>query len=509
MRMTFKLNSLAKGGLLVAASIVSFDSQAINYEQDINNVYDLLRFQSQTRNMNDKSRNGLVEQQMRLKLIEDFARQSAIKAAMIATNKQINNIIQTDSRQLDAIYNFNALMIQGKVVPPVISEANDLYNQKGTDQIRLTKRVYNIEKQASFSSTAPNWRSYLNVNYEADAFDKISFMGGDLSPRNEEEKRVWEKATVDGWNIGVNEAGIALQQKLERLNRDYIGMIKFHLLAMQGRITMPAISSYNLYDKNTGIQWSIDEKLLRIDTLPQFKQVGANEILSSYESGVVVRQPTGGTSIVLNETPAAQKINQSLTNSNNVDSNNIVNARPTDFNKNNQSIPPLNTIEVSKGLVFNNQSATAPSDVNTQPISNSAPIKKPKQKATSKKSKTSYRTNNNTAQQVTPSFATPVMNTPTAKGADQTILLHGYINRSLPDQSANVIKPLPTIASNKSDSRETVSKTFEKVNKQEDIAPKPSLSPLDYVKNPYAPTQNLVINNTVTYQVKQEDVVKQ
>lgn len=92
---------------------------------------------------------------------------------MIATYKQINNIIQTDSRQLDAIYNFNALMIQGKVVPPVISEANDLYNQKGTDQIRLTKRVYNIEKQASFSSTAPNWRSYLNVNYEADAFDKI------------------------------------------------------------------------------------------------------------------------------------------------------------------------------------------------------------------------------------------------------------------------------------------------------------------------------------------------
>ena len=101
------------------------------------------------------------------------------------------------------------------------------------------------------------------------------------------------------------------------------------------------------------------------------------------------------------------------------------------------------------------------------------------------------------------------MNTPTAKGADQTILLHGYINRSLPDQSANVIKPLPTIGSNKSDSRETVSNTFEKVNKQEDIAPKPSLSPLDYVKNPYAPTQNLVINNTVTYQVKQEDAVKQ
>ena len=130
MRMAFKLNSLAKGGLLVAASIASFDSQAINYEQDINNIYDLLHFQSQTRNMNDKSRNGLVEQQMRLKLIEDFARQSAIKAAMIATNKQINNIIQTDSRQLDAIYNFNALMIQGKVVPPVISEANDLYSQK-------------------------------------------------------------------------------------------------------------------------------------------------------------------------------------------------------------------------------------------------------------------------------------------------------------------------------------------------------------------------------------------
>lgn len=462
MRMTLKLNGFTKGSLLVAALIASFNTQAINYEQDINNVYDLLRFQSQARNMTDKNRNNLVEQQMRLKLIEDFARQSAIKAAMIAANKQINNVIQSDSRQLDAIYNFNALMIQGKVIPPVISEANDLYNQKGTDQIRLTKRVYNIEKQASFSSTAPNWRSYLNVNYEADAFDKISFMGGDLSPRNEVERRVWQKATVDGWNIGINEAGIALQQKLERLNRDYIGMIKFHLLAMQGRITMPAISSYNLYDKNTGVQWAIDETLLRIDTLPQFKQVGAKEILSSYESGVVVRQPTGGTNIVLHEAPVSQNKNQQVTNANDADSNNVVNAPSLDFNKNNQSIPPLNTIEMSTGMDFKNQSTTAPKAANTQ----------------------------------------------VPKAAAQTFLLHGYINPKLPDQNKNAIKPIPTLASNKSDSYETIINTLEKVAKQEDIAPPPSLSPLDYVKNPYAPTPNLIINNTITYRLKQEGIIK-
>lgn len=66
---------------------------------------------------------------------------------------------------------------------------------------------------------------------------------------------------MDGTSV-LMKVGIALQQKLERLNRDYIGMIKFHLLAMQGRITMPAISSYNLYDKNTGIHRSIDEKII-------------------------------------------------------------------------------------------------------------------------------------------------------------------------------------------------------------------------------------------------------
>lgn len=436
-------NLFAKACLFSIATSISLNASAINYEQEINDVYDLLRFQNQSGS--NKSRTNLVEQQMRLKLLEDYARQSAMKAAMIATNKQINQIIQSHARQLDGIYNFNALMIQGKVIPPVISEANDLYNQKGVDQLKLTKRIYNIEKQASFSSTAPNWRSYLNVNYEADAFDKISFMGGDLAPKNQEEMRAWRKATFAGWNIGVNEANIALQQKLERLNRDFIGMVRFHTMALQGRISMPVISSYNLYDKNNGIQWAIDEKLLRIEALPQFKQVGATQILSSSESGIILQQPTGQKSVVMN----------TLVNQNShVDSNNIINARPTDANKNNGSIPPLNTIDIDKGLDFKTAS----------------------QPTTSKSVSTS----------TAPTYA-----------------LHGYINSSLPKENINVIKPLPTVNNQKSDANPKAAENLTKIINNEDIAPKPSLSPLDYVNNPYAPKQsnskNLTIQQTITY----------
>lgn len=444
-------------------------AQAVDYTAQINNVYDLLNFQTKNRNLDDKGRASLVEQQMRLKLIEDYAKQSAMKAAIIATNRQINQLIKTGSRQLDAIYNFNALMIQGKVVPPVVSEAGDLYNQKGTNQLRLTRKVYKIEKQAAFSSTAPNWRSYLNFNYEADAFDTIAFMGGDLSPKNDTEMQVWKKATYEGWNIGVNEAGIALQQKLERLNRDYVGMIRFHTLALQGRISMPAISSYNLYDKNTGTQWVIDEKLLRIDTLPQFKQVGANEILSSYESDVIINQPS---SLPANQNVAPnngvfnnylrsvpkEANNQSIITD--VDSNNIVSPRPKDFNSNNMTIPPLNTIEINSGLQFTTPDKTAA-------------LSKPK------------------VQQV--------------PSSQPTYMLNGYMNPQLQSNNTAVIQKLPTLGQRASDANPKVVQTLQKIVNEEDIAPKPSLSPLDYVANPFDVksdlTKPLNIQNTIRYNV--------
>lgn len=273
------------------------ESMAKDYDtKPISNPYDLITYQNSMSRGGDKKLGKLIEQKARLEMIKDFAEQAAMRAGMIHANAQINDIIESSSRQLDAIYNFEPLMIYGRVVPPVITEVRDIYNQQDSNQIRLSKQIYTIERQAYFSSTAPNWRSYLNVNYKADVYDNLAYLAGDLSPRTKEERLVWEKATLKGWEIGVRQAGIALEQKMKRLNRDYIGMIEFHKLVVQGKISMPSISSYELFDSNNGKSYVVDETLLRLDKLPEFQSSGflnkgiSKLSVSSYDDNVNLSQ---------------------------------------------------------------------------------------------------------------------------------------------------------------------------------------------------------------------------
>lgn len=237
----------------------------------INDAQSLLRYQSKMNGLFKRDSSNAVAQDMRLRSIYDYAKSIAIRAAINNGIENYNDIIRSNERNLDAIYNFQPLMIANKVVPPVITEARNLYNQAGSDQIRTSDAIYQIDKQAYFSSTPPNWRAYLNFRNEGAAYENWAYVGGDLTPKNGLERKVWANGTLDGWRLGSDEAKKIVQSSMDRLNKDYIGMIRFHQLVIAGRITMPSISSYSLYDTNTGDKLILGEELLKIQSLPQFK----------------------------------------------------------------------------------------------------------------------------------------------------------------------------------------------------------------------------------------------
>lgn len=274
------LAGFAKKGFLSAAIAACFsvmlaptaaNAKSWDKSTEIKSPEDLIRWQSQMSRSSDEQREGLIAQDMKLQAMYDYAKTVAIRAAMTSTLDEMARVITTHGRELDAIYNFAPLMIQNRVVPPVITEARNLYNQDGKLQIRLSDAIYNIEEQARFSSTPPNWRSYLNFNSTSDAYQKLTYAAGDMKPTNKVEERVWIDATKEGWEMGARQANVVLEQAMNRLNRDYVGMVRFHTMVLQGKITMPSISSYNLYDNNEGNRLILGEELLQIDVLPTFK----------------------------------------------------------------------------------------------------------------------------------------------------------------------------------------------------------------------------------------------
>lgn len=276
--------------ILLALSFTSTAIQAAGFGQspskidgEIDSAYALLKFQDDMARSDIKTREELISRTLKLKAMTDYAKSVAIRSGIKARMKTINEVLIENSRDLDAIYDFNTLMIDGKVVPPVISEANNLYNQKNATQINRAQKIFKIERQAKFASTAPVWQEYLSFPVEASAFERYAYVAGEMKPKDAVELKAWQDATVEGWNLGVNQANIILKQGLERLNRDYVGMVRFHQFVMQGKLTMPVINQYNLYDTNNGMTMIIDEDMLRISVLPTFNDQAAISSLPQHQ----------------------------------------------------------------------------------------------------------------------------------------------------------------------------------------------------------------------------------
>ena len=236
--------------------------------------------------------------------ILDAALQVGVKAGLAWQLTNINKALKLREREFDTVYDFSTLMIQDRVVPPVITEARHLYNQDGDYTLRLSGAAYKIESQARFSSVPPSWREYLS--FPLPSFDRTSLVSA-LVPRNDEEERVWRLAVRDGWTQGVEQANLMLTYGLDRMNRDIDGMRRFSEFARHGQVTLPIISGAAIPVTKDGRSMAVDETLLRITALPEFNDnmnVWRSSIASSGTADPVRRSKAPGTAVKAATAPA-------------------------------------------------------------------------------------------------------------------------------------------------------------------------------------------------------------
>ena len=208
-------------------------------------------------------------QQARTNALVTTATGLGVKLGLTWQLTNINNAIKKDERSLDTAYDFGIYMIQDRVVPPVITEMRDVYTQDGDYTLRLSGAAYKIENQARFSSVSPTWRNYLTFPLPEVTQSSVATL---LKPRDESEATIWRTALKEGWYQGVEQANIMLEYGFDRMNRDLLGMMRFHTFVRQGKISMPAIAYERMDLALDGATLAIDEKLLRITTLSQFSE---------------------------------------------------------------------------------------------------------------------------------------------------------------------------------------------------------------------------------------------
>ena len=163
---------------------------------------------------------------------------------------------------LDQVYNFQPLLLnEGKVLPPVIERADNTYQQSGDNEAQVTDTSYKILRPAKIVPVAPNWR-----NYFPSASTFVSTMSPDpaLLPKTDKDKAVWKTGVQDGWNAGLAQANQMAEIDLNRLETDFVGMIRFKKLALQGMVSIPTLADGSLGIVVNGQSLAVNDTVFRL-----------------------------------------------------------------------------------------------------------------------------------------------------------------------------------------------------------------------------------------------------
>lgn len=186
---------------------------------------------------------------------------------------QINALLEHPeiSPSLDRIYNFRALQTHWQVLPPVISEGREAFNKAADGQsARMAMRTWEIIQPARIISAAPHWRDYLIYTMSTPRLPNFALM-----PTSDSDERLWRSGLCDGWSLGARQADTIFQDNLNRLVRDYTGMLRFRILAAQGIVTMPEVVEGRLGITVNGERMHVDDRVYQI-TAPVTWQKSSN-----------------------------------------------------------------------------------------------------------------------------------------------------------------------------------------------------------------------------------------
>jgi defect-in-organelle-trafficking protein DotC len=205
---------------------------------------------------------------LRFPAMRDSALAYGARGGLAFSSRQINQTLQQKADHLSKIYDFSRLMILGpdgtQVLPPVISEAKKTYEtQEAGKSLRVADSFYEIIQQARFAPVAPLWHSYLLREYTPPTPPP-----DEILPKSDGERDMWRRWITEGWMKGVAQAEAIFQADLNRLERDYTGMVRYRQLLAEGKVSAPVVAKGDFGVTGTGNDMRVNDRALRITRDP-------------------------------------------------------------------------------------------------------------------------------------------------------------------------------------------------------------------------------------------------
>ena len=206
----------------------------------------------------------------------DFAadkRSGAMRAAALAFGAraglarrgwEISRMLERHGPQLSNIFRFRDLLLKEggfTVMPPVAAETRRAFRLgREGERAATAARVVRILSRARFVSAPPGWRDYLVRRWpEAEAPVSVLF------PRDRRERKRWRGWIAEGWREGVALADDVFAADVDRLSRDFQGILLWKRLALARMATAPSVELGNAPVSGGGRAMRIDEEFARLE----------------------------------------------------------------------------------------------------------------------------------------------------------------------------------------------------------------------------------------------------
>jgi len=204
--------------------------------------------------------------ELRASVLKQTAREMGAQAGLAWQSRHINTILNKQKTSLDHVFNFNYMLLNKNVLPPVLVEGRNTLNLSDESTIRISDHDYQIDYPPRFVTAPPTWRDYIWMSYK-----KPEIPNGTLLPKNREERSLWNEYINKGWNEGIMQADSIFSANLSRLKRDFEGMVLYRKLLAENMVSPPFVSEADLGVTGGGTNMRINDRILRITAIPELK----------------------------------------------------------------------------------------------------------------------------------------------------------------------------------------------------------------------------------------------
>lgn len=219
--------------------------------------------------MNPVSEANTGVSDLRIQMLTEAARTVGFRGGMAARAEVLKEMLDARAEKLDTIFQFSMVMNSNGTVPPVIVEARDL-SSVSEDQIRTANRVYKIVREERFASVPPTWRDYMYVGLVTNN-NLAEDMEFAIRPKSSEEEAVWRKGVQKGWVEGQKQADAIVAANLNRLTRDYVGMLRYSTLIQMGMISTTKVAESSQTVTGDSKQLMLGDTLKRVTSRAAFQ----------------------------------------------------------------------------------------------------------------------------------------------------------------------------------------------------------------------------------------------